>query len=153
MRFTIIFALMLSVSLFTGCTNKNPFGTVYVEGMVTLDGVPVSGINVTLNPVGGDGLSGGGITDETGKFMVTSGGAPIDSGAKPGQYNVTFYKVQMEGGELSMEEFQKKYGNRMPPMKHLVPQKYGDPNTSGIAPITVDTDKNKNKFTFELLSK
>jgi len=153
MRFTTTIAFVLSALFFIGCAEKNPFGTVYIEGTVTVDGTPMQGISVSMYPQSSDGMSAGGITDAEGKFKVTSGGAPIDSGAKPGTYDVTFYKVKMEGSELSIEEFRMKYGNRMPPTTYIVPKKYNDPKTSGIAPVTVDTDKEKNKFTFELQSK
>ena len=151
MRLTLVLALVLATTFLTGCKESNPFGTVYVEGIVTLDGTPVAGCSVTLAPADG-GMAAGGLTDTSGKFTVTTGGAPVGSGAKPGRYDVTFFKTKMEGSELSMEEAARQFGGRQPTMQYIVPQKYGNSKTSDIDPITVSAKKADNKFTFELLS-
>ena len=153
MRFTSLFiAFALSLTLLAGCgPSKNPFGAVYLEGTVTLDGSPIEGVNVNLIPRGGD-LTAGGLTDATGKFTVTIAGSEVGTGAKPGEYDVTFSKVEVAGQDLSFDEFMKKYGNKQPETTYLVPQKYGSPQTSGVEPITVSTKKANNKFTFALTS-
>jgi len=152
MRITNVFVGFLFLSLFIGCAQENPFGTVYLEGTVTLDGVPIDGVNVTLIPLDeGEQLSAGGVTDASGKFTVTAGGSPAGSGARPGTYNVIFSKVSIARTE-SYEESMALYGGRQPPATHLIPQRYGSARTSGIEPITVDTDRRKNRFTFELES-
>jgi len=152
MRFTTLFtALFICLPLLTGCKQDNPFGTVYVEGTVTLDGTPIQGVSVTFNPRDGD-LVAGGMTDVGGKFRVQTGGAPIGSGAKPGVYDVTFHKAVIEGADLSMEESIAKYGGQQPPVVYIIPQKYENPKTSELEPITVDADRKKNSFTFDLKS-
>ena len=153
MRFTtLLMAFILTAPFFAGCgANKNPFGTVYLEGVVTVDGLPMQGISVSLLPRNGD-LAAGGITDANGKFTVETGGAPMGSGAKPGEYDVVFRKRHTEGMNLSMEESKALYGSGELPMIYLIPQKYGSPMTSGIAPITVSEKKAENKFKFELSS-
>jgi hypothetical protein len=152
MRFTIILVLFFPLLFFVGCAEKNPFGTIYVEGFVTLDGTPIQGINVTLMPRGDGAHAAGGLTDNAGKFTVTTGGAPMGSGAKPGEYDITFRKVEMAGSDLPMEELARLSRGGMPPTTYIVPQKYEDPKTSGIAPITVSTNRADNKFTFALTS-
>jgi hypothetical protein len=142
-----VIASFLSVLVFTGCGKApNPFGAVYVEGTVTYDGTPIEGVSVTFIPQGGD-LAAGGMTDSSGKFTLTIGGASLGSGAKPGQYDVTFTKVELPEmrplGEGPVA---------MPVPTYLIPQKYENPRASGIAPVTVDSDKSKNKFTFALSS-
>jgi hypothetical protein len=151
MRFTIFIALVLSLTFFTGCSQPNPFGTVYVEGVVTLDGQPLAGADVMLHPRNGVHVAGG-LTDARGRFTVTTGGAPLGSGAQPGEYDVTFRKVRMEGADLSMEELAARFGGRMPPAEWLIPQKYGEVRTSGLDPITVTPNRRQNVFTFELTS-
>jgi len=151
MRFTLFIASIVSVALFIGCSQPNPFGTVYVEGFITLDGQPVSDVDVTLNPRDGVHVAGG-LSDANGKFTVTTGGAPLGSGAQPGEYDVTLRKVHMEGSDLSMEELAIRYGGRMPPVTHLIPARYNEVRTSGFEPITVTTDKRQNVFRFELTS-
>ena len=155
MRKTNIFIVLLfAVAIFPGCgKQQNPFGTVYLEGTVTLDGTPIEGVSVTLIPLDtGEQLSAGGKTDASGKFTVTAGGSPAGSGARPGTYDVTFTKMSIQR-TASYEESKALYGSGQPPITHLIPQKYNSPKTSGIASITVDKDKRKNKFTFELTSK
>ena len=146
--------LIFAVACFNGCGgNKNPFGTVYLEGTVTLDGTPIDGVSVTLIPLdSGEQLSAGGVTDTSGKFTVTAGGSPAGSGARPGKYDITFSKISV-GAVASYEESLKLYGGGQPPVTYLIPQKYESAKTSGIEPVTVDTDKKKNVFTFELTTK
>ena len=119
---------------------------------MTLDGLPIEGVSVTLVPLDpNEQLAAGGTTDASGKFTVTAGGSPAGSGARPGQYGVTFSKIQASR-PASYEESVALYGGRQPPITYLIPQHYGNFKTSGMEAITVDTDKRKNKFTFELTS-
>jgi len=148
MNYTQFFiALLFPALVLTGCGKApNPFGAVYVEGTVTYDGTPIEGVSVTFIPQGGD-LAAGGMTDSSGKFTLTIGGATLGSGAKPGRYDVTFTKVELpEMRPLGEGPF------AMPVPTYLIPQKYENPRASGIASVTVDSDKSKNKFSFELSS-
>jgi len=152
MRFThfIAIAFLLSLTMFIGCKGtENPYGTVQVEGTVTLDGTPIEGVNVNFIARGGE-FSAGGLTNASGKFTVATGGF---TGAKPGEYDVTFSKMELSGQDLSYEEYTAKFGNRQPEPVYLIPQKYENAKTSGIKPVTVATDKKQNVFTFELQSK
>lgn len=151
MRYTFFIALVLSLTFFTGCSGgaKNPYGTVHVEGTVTLDGEPIGRVNVNLIPREGAN-SAGGLTDANGKFTVNTGGF---DGAKPGMYDVTFSKMELPGQDLSQEEFAAKFGNKQPEPVYVIPKKFEDKKSSGVEPITVDTDKKKNVFKFELTTK
>jgi len=153
MRFTTLFiAFIFSLPLLTGCQQDNPFGTVYVEGTVTLDGAAIDGVSVTFIPRdSGEQLSAGGVTSANGKFTLTAGGSPAGSGARPGTYDVIFSKEEIPQTE-SPEEAVRLYGGGQPPVTYVIPRKYGSPVTSGIEPITVDTDRKKNSFTFVLTS-
>ena len=147
MRFTFFIALALSLVLFVGCTGtENPYGAVHVEGTVTVDGAAIPGINVNFVPRDGEHAAGG-QTDANGKFTVSTGGF---NGAKPGTYDVVFSKVEIPGQDLSMEEYNARFGGRQPEPVHIIPQKFESPSTSGIEPVTVDTDRRKNVFTFDL---
>jgi hypothetical protein len=155
MRFTIILSLLFFIPFFVGCKQDNPFGVVYVEGIVTLDGVPIEGVNVTFSPrEAGADLAAGGVTDASGKFTLTAGGSPVGSGARPGTYDVTFTKVTLSvppplstpvAGErpAPQPQFQQQ-------IQSLIPQRYESARTSGIDPITVSDKKGDNKFKFEL---
>ena len=127
---------------------KNTYGAVYLEGTLTLDGEPVAGVDVILNPLDENGVPAGGITDKRGKFRVTTGLATMGSGAKPGKYDVTFYKVKTEDSVASIGEL----WDQQSAATYLIPQKYESPTTSGLDPIIVDANRAKNKFIFALHS-
>jgi hypothetical protein len=136
----------------TGCAQKNPYDTTLVEGTVRLGGVPTAGISVNFTPIGNNGNSAGGLTDSSGKYQLTTGGAPVGSGAIADDYNVTFSKIEIEGSHLNFEEYQKQIGNRPPKTTYIVPEKYGNSAASGIAPVHVEKGK-KNVFDFDLKTK
>jgi hypothetical protein len=143
---------MVLAILLTGCAQKNPYATILVEGTVKLDGVPTEGIHVNFTPINDNGNSAGGLTGSSGKYKLTTGGAPVGSGAIAGEYHVTFSKTEIEGSNLSYEEYQKQIGDRQPKTTYLVPQKYADSTTSGISPVKVEKSK-KNVFDFDLKTK
>ena len=150
MRITTIFVAILLLPFFIGCAENNPFGTVYVEGTVTMDGEPIEGVHVTFMPRDpGADLSAGGITNASGRFTLTAGGSPAGSGAVPGSYDVTFSKLEhaipppLEGRPRVFH---------LPGPTYLVPQRYESPSTSNIEPVTVSTNRRENVFTFDLTS-
>ena len=139
---------------------KNPYGAVHMIGTLTLDGEPIAGVSIILHPRDRDiGRVAGGITDSRGRFTVTTGTAPMANGAIPGEYDITFQKIEMEGTAPSMEALRPAPAsgtssprNVQPPSKkHVIPQKYGNPKTSGLDPITVKPT-GKNSFNFPLSS-
>ena len=130
----------------------NSYGAVYLEGTLTLDGIPMEKVNVNLIPRNENGSVAGGMTDKRGRFTVTTGPATVGTGAKPGEYDITFSKIEMESGVLPTEGGTQQAESRLPKKKYVIPQKYEDPATSGIEPIQVDTNKGKNKFKFDLTS-
>jgi hypothetical protein len=146
------FGLVVVFVVLFGCGQTNPYDTVYVEGVVKLDGVLVSEVNVNFEPINGEGNTAGGLTDSLGKFKLTTGGAPFGSGAIAAEYNVTFSKTEVEGANLNEEEYKKQIGSRQPNVTHLIPEKYNNPSTSGINPVKVEKGK-PNKFNFDLTTK
>lgn len=132
--------------------NKNPYGAVRVVGTLTLDGKIIEGVSVILHPRDWNvGFVAGGMTDREGNFMVTTGESPLGSGAVPGEYDITFHKVEMEGAGLSAEEFRQTFGMQQPGKKYVIPQKYEDPKTSGLASIWIEPG-GENRFNFDLSS-
>lgn len=90
-------ALAGVVSALIGCGgSKQP---VPVSGVVTLDGKPLKYTRVTFNPVERGGHMAVGMTDEQGRFTLTT--FEDGDGALPGEYKVTFYVVgpAMEASE------------------------------------------------------
>jgi hypothetical protein len=79
--------VFMAASVLTGCSKS---GTVRVEGIVTLDNQPVPEATVLFIPEGGTGQPAHGMTDENGKFQLTT--FKENDGALPGAYKVTVTK-------------------------------------------------------------
>ena len=125
----------------------NPYGTVHIVGTLTLDGKPIEGASVILHPRDRDaGRIAGGITDRNGMFTVTTGTAQMVNGAIPGEYDVSFSKMEIENSPVELGHTSE---HQQPSNVHVIPQKYGNPRTSGLTPITVEA-KGTNSFSFEL---
>jgi hypothetical protein len=146
------------ILLLSGC-QKDPFGTIPVTGTVQLDGKPIEGVTVSLIPVSEINLGAYGMTIADGSFVTTTAGAKFGTGVQPGEYNVTFSKTDVE------EKYKPKtYSNEnsdnnsaddtfiIPPLIYIVPEHYGNVNTSGIDTIKIEKGK-KNHFDFNLQSK
>lgn len=82
--------LFLSVLLASGCSQ--PMGTI--EGSVTIDGEPVSGMVVTFKSTD-DNLEGFGMTDEQGRYRIFRGRGKQDF--LPGNYKVAIGVGETEG--------------------------------------------------------
>ena len=84
-RYIILIVLLALLS--AGCSKS---GTVEVEGTVLLDNQPVPDATVLFIPEGGTGQPAQGVTDENGKFQLTT--FKDKDGALPGAYKVTVSK-------------------------------------------------------------
>ncbi|MDR1483829.1 MAG: Ig-like domain-containing protein [Planctomycetaceae bacterium] len=144
-----ILIAFLGMIFLVGCGTANPYNAVYVEGIVVCDGTPAANVHVTFVSTNNDGNSASGMTDDSGKYKLTTGGAPYGTGALPALYNVTLSKFEVEGANLSEEEYKEQIGNRQPKVIHLIPEKYSDPETSGIEQVKVEKGK-KNIFNFNI---
>jgi len=131
----------LCVLLLAGCLGGSEQsasrpGTVPVSGTVTYKGQPVPDAHVSLIPNGGE-TGAFGKTDAQGKFALQSF-APGD-GAVPGAYTVTVTARVVTGGVNTSQDI----AAPPPPVqeKWLAPQKYADPQTSGLtASVKPDGD-------------
>ncbi|MCS7237827.1 MAG: carboxypeptidase-like regulatory domain-containing protein [Thermoguttaceae bacterium] len=104
-----------------GCGGGSGRSTVTVTGQVLLDGSPVPGATVMFTgPQGASPVTA--TTDSSGNFRIE---------AVPGPNGVAVSKVEAGGGageaELAPAE-----GTEAAPRKSLLPEKYGNPKTSGI---------------------
>ncbi|MBI3466627.1 MAG: carboxypeptidase regulatory-like domain-containing protein [Planctomycetes bacterium] len=139
-----------------GAADRQP--TAPVSGVVTHLGKPVEGATVTFipatNPVPAYGL-----TDEEGRFALST--YEEHDGAIIGQHTVTITKTTgttpsstpPSTGNDDPEDFENyvppSLGVTPPPVvKHLIPERYSEPETSGLT-ATVTSD-GANTFTFEL---
>lgn len=138
-----------------GCGGGSDLDTQYVEGLVTVDGKPISGATVTFKPVTeGQGASATGYTDANGVYKLTavavgnsSAAGEPEAGTLPGEYYVGVTKSVQESPMNQEEAYEKgvpyKPQDPYAPRKtiHEVPQKYNDPKTSGLK-ATVTEGKN-----------
>lgn len=141
-----------------GCSGRPTIDTQPVEGIVTLDGQPLEGATVTFIPVQeGVGASATGVTDSSGKYLLTAigagPGAEPGAGALPGEYYVGVIKDVFPEDPAARQErdvfaMQSSSGDATKPSRpkaikvtHVVPQKFNDPKKSGIKK-TVENDAN-----------
>jgi hypothetical protein len=93
----IVFAVLVTVA---GCGYRRP-PLVRVEGVVTLDGVPVAEADVTLVPVG-RGRAARGLASETGQVAFST--YSFGDGVIPGTYKVIVLKQELtKRGTRKME--------------------------------------------------
>lgn len=137
---------LVCLAMIVGCAgpaaNPNRPATVQVSGTVTYEGQPVEGATVAFLPKTPSDPGASGRTDASGKFTLTAF-EPGD-GAVPGSYLVTVVKTEIEGGDVVQED-----STVAPPTpKSLIPEKYNNPQGSG---LTADVKEGEaNEFTFEL---
>ena len=121
---SVLLCILAFFSLFA-YWQGNPHGMLHIVGTLTLDGLPVEGARVILLPRCENGRTASGTTDSNGRFVVrTYFEGQMTDGAKAGEYDVTF-------------------------AEELIPKKYGTPETSGLAPIILES-KGQKRFSFEL---
>lgn len=142
--FSFPLALLVATMMMVGCgegTQDDRPARAKVTGTVTHNGSPVEGATVSLQPASGSGQGAIGKTDASGKFTLTTY-TPGD-GALPGEYKISVSKVEVTS-MVSEEEALKlqEQGRPIPPAqtKQLLPQKYGNTETSGLT-TTVEADQ------------
>jgi hypothetical protein len=148
--------LALSALACSGCAEVAEDPVYPVSGTVTRSGSPVEGVAVSFVP-DGSGLSAVGVTDASGKYMLTT--RAKDDGAAPGKYKVTFAKYESKQTTGSTEvHADYDISNEYPagynpdaqvdtPSKNLLPAKYSSPESSG---FTADVVEGENTFDFDL---
>ncbi|WP_437221938.1 carboxypeptidase-like regulatory domain-containing protein [Planctomicrobium sp. SH661] len=128
--------ILLSAFILSACgsgRNLPELGTV--QGVVTLDGQPLSNANVSFDPTA-EGRSSSGFTDAQGRYDLRYG---LDvKGAKLGSYNVRIWTYQKGGDEPGSA----------PEIPELVPEKYHKPGA-----LTADVKDATNTVNFELTTK
>lgn len=142
----------------TGAADRQP--TAPASGVVTHRGEPVEGATVTFIPATNP-VPAYGITDAEGRFQLTT--YEQDDGAIIGEHYVTVNKTTgatpPSGPASTGNNDPEDFDNYVPPslgvtpppvVKHLVPERYSQPETSGLtAKVTSD---GPNSFTFDLVN-
>lgn len=149
----VLLAALLAIA---GCSASPSLeGTVPASGTVTQADAPVDGATVIFAPVNASGpnanRAASGITDASGHFTLQT--LKPGDGAMPGDYKVSITKKETVGKEYTTEEANAYYNeHKQPPpapeVKHLLPEKYARPSSSGLTASVKAGDKNE--FTFNL---
>jgi hypothetical protein len=147
------FACLLVLAGITGCGSTNP-ATVPVSGVVTYQGEPVVGAQVSFMAEGA-ARAASGQTDAEGKFQLSTYGT--NDGAVVGSHTVTITKATDEnvgGAGMSPDDPDGGYAAAMAQAaqqsttKSALPAKYGNPKESGLTAEV--TEAGPNEFTFTL---
>jgi hypothetical protein len=124
----------------TGCNDKG-LNLASVEGVVTLDGTPVSDAGLVFMPADPSrGPPASGATDAEGKFTLMTAN---QAGAIIGEHRVAISKTEATA-------IPQQRGLPLYRIKDFVPAKYGNVDTSGLTATVKDDD---NSLRFELSSK
>jgi predicted small lipoprotein YifL len=146
-------ACLLVLAGITGCGSRNP-ATVPVSGVVTYQGEPVVGAQVSFMAEGA-ARAAFGETDSQGRFQLSTYGT--NDGAVVGSHTVTVSKAPDEsigGAGMSPDDPDGGYAAAMAQAsqqttpKGALPEKYGNPNQSGLTAEV--TQAGPNEFPFEL---
>jgi hypothetical protein len=145
----------LVLLLLVGCSDGRPAGalpTKPVKVTVTYKGAPVADATVSFI---NDSKPAFGKTDAQGVAKMKS--YIEDDGAVVGSHKVTIIKSETSGSTAASQDsadYVPPAGGGAPPpvVKHLIPQKYGSPASSGLTVEVKDTGKDTgpNEFTLDL---
>lgn len=112
----------------------------FVQGTVTMDGVPLADATVSFSPMaGGTGKAAVGMTDAKGVFKLSPVQGAVGSGASAGDYEVSITK-DAKAAEEDPEAWKTdpNYGKEttsptaVAKIKSEVPVAYSNPSTSGL---------------------
>lgn len=97
----------------------------YVEGVITLDGVPVEGASVTFRPREKGRMMAAGMTDASGRYRLNPLRGKEGAGALVGEYDVSIIKTrEPSDGDPS--------GGPGGQIEYVTPPGYADTATSGL---------------------
>ena len=130
-------------ALLCGCSGGDKQAPVFaVSGTVTYNSQPLDGATVVFLPKSSDAdvKPATAVTDSQGAFQLS---------AAAGEHTVTVTKFASAGGggaEESMEVAAEKEGSATPDAKSEIPEKYSNPETSGIQETVAESGDNEFKI-------
>lgn len=126
------YSMFACMALAVGCAQTGPRAeiekVVPVSGVLTYLGNPLEFYQVTFLPTDGRRVAIG-VTDAAGKF--TMGTNTKDDGAPAGTHKVAFVWVGPPSGNTPGQEAIVDDPTKLPKPKIKIPEKYGNPETSG----------------------
>ena len=147
---TRLFLTPAILALIIGCTPSGPANrkpTKKTTVIVSYKNAPLEGATITFVPQGPDPTPAYGKTDAQGKAKMKT--YVEGDGAVVGTHKVLIEKSESVGGQ-TVDVDSPQYDPNAPPakVKYLMPQKYGNPGTSGLTAEVKETGPNE--FTFDL---
>lgn len=129
-------AILVMFSTLTGCSSKEQAKTYPVSGTVTLDGSPLVGATVMLQPIEG-GSFGFGETDSKGLFVIST--FAVGDGAIPGEHRIVVSK-KAAAAELAPagDGDNEPQTDENPSDSQRVPKRYSNAETSGLKVLVED---------------
>jgi hypothetical protein len=147
--YSLVFLSFFSFCVFFGCKQSVYVPTEMVEGVVTLDGVPVADAEIIFYPVQfGVGESAMGGTDANGVYHLSSMKSKPRQGTLSADYNITVSKYVTK--EIEKPYFDPKQDAVIKfESKEMIPLAYTDVETSL---LTATVTKGKNVIDLKLNS-
>ncbi|MDR0521454.1 MAG: hypothetical protein LBH00_06335 [Planctomycetaceae bacterium] len=138
---TVITLIIVTITIFSGCTSNNPQGRVAVQGEVTLDGKPLAEGNIEFASLPGiSPAAATGAVIKNGTFSI-----PAEFGLIPGQEYLVRFTAQEE-----IPGTRKKTDDPLIPdtfdVRNLIPPKWGAESKETVKA----TNDSPNKFRFGL---
>ncbi|MCC9605110.1 carboxypeptidase-like regulatory domain-containing protein [Blastopirellula sp. JC732] len=150
-------SLLAALALSLGCSATKFVPTEYVEGLVTLDGVPIADATVTFQPLEpGQGCAGVGVSDSSGVYRLTTlsnidGLKPKHgAGVLPGAYQVAVEKVELAPEVQAKIDAGESVAYSEAALKRIFPKRFADPEKSG---LVVDVVPGNNDIPLVISSK
>jgi hypothetical protein len=142
--------MVLLILLGNGCGSQGKGLKVeYVEGIITLDGEPVSNASVTFIPIteteGAE--AAGGYSNNKGVYKLTSGNGDPEAGAVLGEYRILVSKIEVTDLTEGMEYGTSTGYKETVKQTHLLPEIYRSRDKS---PLKSNVKKGKNKIDIQL---
>lgn len=115
---------------------------VPAEGIVKYSGDPLVGATIVFSPQNEKGIAAQAITDAAGRFQLMA--YPPEKGAVPGQYKISITKLEAPAAP-NVTPGKDGAHDETPtgPTKSLIPERYGNAETSGLSadiPLEGKTD-------------
>jgi hypothetical protein len=123
-------ALAAAVFFIAGCGSSNELDMVPIRGEVTYNGQPVTEGSVVYIPVESTGRQATGKIQPDGSFQLTTREA--NDGAVVGEYKIVVHAVKAPWEEMPSREEMEKRGRQPIVMTYIVPERYANPETSGL---------------------
>jgi len=135
-----LLGVLVLTTFAAGCGQSRLEGLVPASGLVTYQSEPVEGAWVTLVPAqpGGTQRAASSITDSQGQFVMTT--LDPGDGVVPGEYLVKISKKidDTNNSKADIDAGKAKPKNNTNHIKYVIPQKYENPQQSGLE-VTINS--------------